>query len=98
MWNSQQGMNYALSSFSVRNNVLNANHGRFMMNANATRFNFTIKGPEVWGGKVTGFIEVDFDGGDSINQARAANGDIASWQATMILLQPGQTAPAACHV
>ena len=33
------------------------------MNANATRFNLTMKGPELWGGKVTGFIEVDFDGG-----------------------------------
>ncbi len=39
-------------SFPVPNNT---NHGKFLMNANASRFNFTIKGPELWGGKVTGF-------------------------------------------
>ena len=62
MWISQQTNNYALAAFNTRDNVNFGNHGKFMMNANATRFNFTIKGPELWGGKVTGFIEVDFDG------------------------------------
>ena len=66
----------------MRDNVLNGDHGSFLMNANASRFNFTMKGPELWGGKVTGFLEMDFDGGDTINQARAVNGVIASWQAT----------------
>jgi hypothetical protein len=66
MWNSQQGINYALSNYSARNNVAGANHGKFLMNANATRFNLTIKGPELWGSKITGFIEVDFDGGDGV--------------------------------
>lgn len=75
IWNSTNTMGHALSNYVVRNNVLNAHHGRFQMNANATRFNFTIKGPELWGGKVTGFIEVDFDGAmaagqDYFNQAR----------------------------
>lgn len=75
LWNSQQGIGHALSVFSLRDNTQNANHGRFQMNANATRFNFTIKGPELWGGRVTGFIEVDFDGAmaagqDYFNQAR----------------------------
>ena len=51
----------------ARDNVNFGNHGKFVMNANASRFNFTIKGPELWGGKVTGFIEADFDGSDSIN-------------------------------
>ena len=44
------------------NTANNLNHGKFLMNANASRFNFTIKGPELWGGKVTGFFEMDFDG------------------------------------
>lgn len=82
MWNSQQGINYALSNYSARNNVANANHGKFMMNANATRFNFTIKGPELWGGKVTGFIEVDFDGGDGTNIGRNVAGRQNNWTAT----------------
>ncbi len=82
MWNSQQGINYALSNYSVRNNAANGgNHGKFMMNANATRFNFTVKGPELWGGKVTGFIEVDFDGGDTVNIGRAIGGRQNSWVA-----------------
>jgi hypothetical protein len=62
LWTSSNTMAYSLGSFSPRSNVAGSNHGKFLMNANATRFNFTIKGPEVWGGKVTGFIEVDFDG------------------------------------
>ena len=49
-------------AYNTRDNVNFGNHGKFMMNANATRFNFTIKGPELWGGKVVGFIEADFDG------------------------------------
>jgi len=55
-----KGIPHTLGGFSLRDNVRNANHGRFLMNANNSRFNFTIKGPEVWGGRVTGFIEVDF--------------------------------------
>ncbi|MGQ9919994.1 MAG: hypothetical protein ACUVRZ_01560 [Desulfobacca sp.] len=75
IWNSTNTQGHGLSNYVTRNNVLNAYHGRFQMNANATRFNFTIKGPQLWGGKVTGFIEVDFDGTmaagqDYFNQAR----------------------------
>ena len=71
LWASQQSFSYAFSSFIPRNNggiainpatgffvpgaANNTNHGKFVMNANASRFNFTIKGPELWGGKVTGF-------------------------------------------
>ena len=74
MWNSQDNMSHALTSYCQRDNIQNANHGRFLMNANATRFNFTIKGPELWGGKVTGFMEMDFDGQDTtvnLNNGRA---------------------------
>jgi hypothetical protein len=44
-----------------RNNDPNATHGRFNATAQSSRFNFTIKGPTLWGAKVTGFMEVDFD-------------------------------------
>jgi hypothetical protein len=63
VWSSQQSWTSGFGNYPPRDNVLNANHGKFQMNANATRFNLTMKGPELWGGKVTGFIEVDFDGG-----------------------------------
>jgi hypothetical protein len=68
-WNSDQNMSHTLSSYVLRDNVLQANHGRFQMNANASRFNLTLKGPELWGGKITGFIECDFDGQDTIQPA-----------------------------
>ncbi len=32
-----------------------------MMTAQESRFNFTIKGPKLWGATTTGFIEMDFD-------------------------------------
>ena len=32
------------------------------MTAQGSRFNFTIKGPKLWGATTTGFIEMDFDG------------------------------------
>ena len=94
MWNSQQGISYALSNYSARNNVNGADHGKFLMNANATRFNLTMKGPEVWGSKITGFIEADFDGGDAVQPSALVPG-IAS---RGFSLQPGQAASAACHV
>jgi hypothetical protein len=80
IWNSQQGIGHTLAAYSPRN-TNSANHGRFQMNANATRFNFTIKGPEVWGGKVTGFIEVDFDGASTTTVGRALGGRQNSWVA-----------------
>ena len=67
VWNTQQSIPHTLAALSWRGNVLNANHGRFMVTASNSRFNFTIKGPELWGGKVVGFIEVDFEGIASTN-------------------------------
>ena len=45
----------------ARNNDPNAKHGRLKFTAQGSRFNFTIKGPDLWGAKTTGFIEMDFD-------------------------------------
>ena len=93
LWASQNGFSTSFSGFSARDNVLNfANHGKFLMNANASRFNFTIKGPELWGGKVVGFIEADFDGSDTITAG--TTGDFHE----RLFFQPGQAAFAACHV
>jgi hypothetical protein len=44
-----------------RNNDALFHHGRFFMTAQESRFNFTIKGPKLWGATTTGFIEMDFD-------------------------------------
>ena len=37
-------------------------HGHLNLTAQGSRFNFTIKGPKLWGATTTGFIEMDFDG------------------------------------
>lgn len=36
-------------------------HGNLRFTAQGSRFNFTIKGPDILGAKLTGFIEMDFD-------------------------------------
>ena len=59
-WDStQEGRNMATAV--ARNNDQLFHHGRFDMTAQSTRFNLTIKGPNLWGAKTTGFIEMDFD-------------------------------------
>jgi hypothetical protein len=47
-------------------------HGNLRFTAMGSRFNFTIKGPDVLGAKLTGFIEMDFD--SSENQASSPSG------------------------
>src|SRR5512143_3148114 len=44
-----------------RNNDKQFQHGRFLMTAQPSRFNFTMKGPKLWGAQITGLIEMDFD-------------------------------------
>ncbi|WP_449245181.1 hypothetical protein [Desulfobacca acetoxidans] len=62
IWDSTQ-MNSNLSQLVARNNDPNNQHGRLRFSAERIRMNFTIKGPQLWGAKTTGFIEWDFDGG-----------------------------------
>jgi hypothetical protein len=45
----------------ARSNDLSYHHGRMFFTAQGSRFNFTIKGPKLWGAQVTGFLEMDFD-------------------------------------
>jgi len=50
-----------------------AYNGRFRMTSQDTRFNFKITGPEIWGAKTQGYIEVDFDGSGQDPQTNATN-------------------------
>jgi hypothetical protein len=60
-WDSTQN-NSNLTNPVNRDNDPSFHHGRLNMKAQESRFNFTIKGPEVFGAKLTGFFEMDFDG------------------------------------
>jgi hypothetical protein len=68
-WDStQQGKN--INGVISRNNINNGfHHGNLRFTAQGSRFNFTIKGPKVFGAQTTGFIEMDFD---EINGANAS--------------------------
>ena len=54
--NNSESMNGAVG----RNNDPSFHHGNMRFTAMDSRFNFTIKGPDVLGAKLTGFIEMDF--------------------------------------
>ncbi|MFZ5452839.1 MAG: hypothetical protein ACOZF2_13365 [Thermodesulfobacteriota bacterium] len=59
-WSSTQtGKN--MNAPIQRNNNANFHHGRLKFTAQGSRFNFTIKGPKLWGATTTAFIEIDFD-------------------------------------
>ncbi|MFH1595160.1 MAG: hypothetical protein ABIG94_02145, partial [Pseudomonadota bacterium] len=65
IWDSSN-VNKNMVSKIFRNNDGNGNqHGRLRMMATGSRFNFTIKGPKLWGAQVTGFIEADWDANDA---------------------------------
>ncbi|MHB8067550.1 MAG: hypothetical protein ACYDIC_06580 [Desulfobaccales bacterium] len=59
-WDStQEGKN--MNTLVFRNNDPTNQHGRLKFTSQGSRFNFTIKGPKLWGATTTGFIEMDFD-------------------------------------
>lgn len=59
-WDSSQaGKN--MNTPILRDNDPNFHQGRMKFTAQGSRFNFTIKGPKLWGAQTTGFIEMDFD-------------------------------------
>ncbi|OGR24561.1 MAG: hypothetical protein A2139_00525 [Desulfobacca sp. RBG_16_60_12] len=61
MWDSNSAVGKNINGVPARNNDGNANHGRLKFTAQGSRFNFTIKGPKLWGAQTTGFLEMDFD-------------------------------------
>ena len=60
MWDSDSNTGKNIYGLPLRNNDPNK-RGRLKFTAQGSRFNFTIKGPDLWGAKTSGFIEVDFD-------------------------------------
>jgi hypothetical protein len=61
MWDSDNGVGKNMNAAPARNNTNGSKHGRLKFTAQGSRFSFTIKGPDLWGAKTTGFIEMDFD-------------------------------------
>lgn len=75
-WDSTQegkNMNTAIS----RSSQPTFNHGRTKFTAQGSRFNLTIKGPDLWGAKTTGFLEMDFDAAE-VGAATTAGVGIAN--------------------
>jgi hypothetical protein len=68
LWDSTQNA-FSPTAVIARNNDQLFHHGRLIMTAQQSRFNFTIKGPKLWGATTTGFIEMDFD----TNENRQSN-------------------------
>jgi len=50
----------------------NFHHGRLKFTSQSSRFNFTIKGPKLWGATTTGFIEMDMDQGGEVGLSSSA--------------------------
>jgi hypothetical protein len=73
-WDSTQAAKN-MNTPILRNNDPNFHHGRVKFTAQGSRFNLTIKGPDLWGAKTTGFIEMDFDPNESpaLGQQTASN-------------------------
>ena len=91
MWDSDSGVGKNMNGLPARNNDPNTKHGRLKFTAQGSRFNFTIKGPDLWGAKTSGFIEMDFDAAE--NGLRGANAGVAL--AALAILH---ASPAPCHV
>jgi len=68
MWDSNNTVGKNINGLPGLNNNGNANHGRLKFTAQGSRFNFTIKGPKLWGAQVTGYLEMDFDQSEAGNQ------------------------------
>jgi hypothetical protein len=66
-------------------------HGNLKFTAQGSRINFTIKGPDVLGAKLTGFIEMDFDEGEQATSS-ASNPFAPRLRHAMFRLNwPGET-------
>ena len=82
---SQEGKN--MNGAVARNNDPNFHHGRVKFTAQGSRFNFTIKGPKLWGAQTTGFIEMDFDATEE--GATTSNGSGANFATASTAAQRG---------
>ncbi len=76
-WDStQEGKN--MNTAIGRDNNPDFQHGRLKFTAQGSRFNFTIKGPKLWGATTTGFIEMDFDAAETGALAPGTAAPVAS--------------------
>jgi hypothetical protein len=60
---TQEGKN--MNTGIARSNAGDAQHGRTHFTSQSSRFNFTIKGPKVFGAQTTGFFEMDMDAAEA---------------------------------
>ncbi len=91
-WDStQEGKNN--NTPIARNNDPNFQHGRVKFTAQGSRFNFTIKGPTLWGAKTTGFMEIDFDPNENatLGAPNASNGFVPRLRHAMFRLNWPET-------
>jgi hypothetical protein len=56
-----------------RNNAAFTQHGHVKFTSQSSRFNFTIKGPKLWGATTTGFFEMDMDAAENGIASAAAS-------------------------
>ncbi len=93
-WDSTQNsesMNGAVARNNDNTGASAFHHGNLRFTAMDSRFNFTIKGPDVLGAKLTGFIEMDFQSTADSN-ASASNNYIPRLRHAMFRLNwPGDT-------
>jgi len=79
MWDSSI-VNKNLVSKIYRDDDSQDHHGRLRMMATGSRFNFTIKGPKLWGAQVTGFIEADWDAAGATTPPIADSADVGTFR------------------
>ena len=66
-WDSTQNGKNMNTPLTRTNDVMH--HGNLRFTAQGSRFNFTIKGPKVFGAQTTGFIEMDFDNVNGVSNS-----------------------------
>ena len=93
MWDSNNAVGKNLNAAPVRNNDGSGHHGRMKFTAQGSRFNFTIKGPKLWGAQVTGFIEMDFDSAERPDCQGAASALPIPTRLACVMPCSGSTGP-----
>jgi hypothetical protein len=87
-WDSTQG-GKNMNGLPARSNDASFHHGRMKFTAQGSRFSFTIKGPDLWGAKVSGFLEMDFDTAEA---GAVGGGFVTSAVPRVVITGAGQTA------
>jgi hypothetical protein len=91
MWDTTQNNKTGPFSTVPRNTDPNNQHGYMRFTAQGSRFNFTMKGPKLFGAQVTGFIEIDFDSDPSSGQVSASSSYVPRLRHAMFRLNWPET-------